>query len=252
MRGACVFAILSLAFLASPLAAQSSRNIVSSARTAVKPDFVFPEKNPVRIILFRPDIEVNEETVGGLDQPKADWSKQARLSLLSAMESEKIKRSFEFVQMDELTGKDAGVAEDYRSLFKVVINAAVEHKLFPGNKLPSKASQFNWTLGSGANQLAKNDAHNYGLYLFSYDSFPSAARSKSAVIGSLMGEGEARGQHYGYAALVDLKSGDMVWINVDLKMRGDPRNPLGAAKRISELLSGFPTRKSGAAPGKSK
>lgn len=252
MRGISIFATISLMCTAMPTTAQNARNLVPSARTEIKPDFAFPSNEPVRILLFRPDIEVTEETVGGLDQPKADWTQKARIALLDALTEDQRRRTHEFVQMDQLQNVQAADAEEYRSLFKLIINAAIEHKFYPGNKLPSKAARFDWTLGTGANKLGGDGIYNYGLFLRSYDSFPSASRSRASVIGSLMGEGEVRGKHYGYAALVDLTTGDMVWINVNLRMLSDTRTPDGAGKRITELLSGFPSRMSKIPMGKSK
>jgi hypothetical protein len=57
-----------------------------------------------------------------------------------------------------------------------------------------------------------------------------------------MGAGAARGSHFGYAGLVDLKNGDILWLNVDLKATGDVRTAEGAAQRIEQLLNGFPGR----------
>ena len=252
MRGLCVFATLSLAFASMPAEGQDSRNLIPSVRSGIKSDFAFPAGAPVRILLFRPDVEVTEETVGGLDQPKANWTEKARTALIAALAKDQNLRMNELQQMAELTNEEASAAEDYRALFKVIIGAAVDHKLYPGNKLPSKANRFDWTLGPGVGQFAKSKDNSYGFFLYSYDSFPSAARNKSAVIGALMGEGESRGKHVGYAGLIDLKTGDLVWINTDLRMTGDIRTPVGAASRIAELLKKFPERKVVNVTGKTK
>jgi len=56
------------------------------------------------------------------------------------------------------------------------------------------------------------------------------------------------GVHQGYAGLVDLKTGDLVWFNLDPLSGGDPRDAEGAAKRVRELLTAFPTSGPAAAP----
>ncbi len=252
MRGICVFVILLLTSTALPVAANDARSLVPSVRSGVNPNFAFPADGPIRILLFRPDVEVTEETVGGLDQPKADWTEKARVALIGALANEQNLRTNELQQMAELSDEQMSVAEDYRALFKVIISAAVDHKLYPGNKLPSKADRFDWTLGPGVGQFTKSDGHNYGFFFYSYDSIPSVARNKSAVIGALLGETESRGKHVGYAGLIDLKTGDLVWLNTDLRMMGDIRTPIGAARRIAELLKYFPERKAINVYGKTK
>ena len=54
------------------------------------------------------------------------------------------------------------------------------------------------------------------------------------------GIGVKSGEHAGYAGLVDLKNGDLVWLNADGAMGGDVRNDEGASKRVRELLEDFP------------
>ena len=48
------------------------------------------------------------------------------------------------------------------------------------------------------------------------------------------------GVHIGYAGLVDLETGDLVWLNADRKMGGDVRTGDGAVKRVTQLLEDFP------------
>jgi hypothetical protein len=59
---------------------------------------------------------------------------------------------------------------------------------------------------------------------------------------ALLGPGLAvqSGEHIGYAGLVDLKTGDLLWLNADGAMGGDVREPDGAQKRMRQLLEDFP------------
>ena len=55
-----------------------------------------------------------------------------------------------------------------------------------------------------------------------------------------VGAGVTSGEHHGFAGLVDLKTGDLLWLNADFAMGGDVRKPDGAQKRVSQLLEEFP------------
>ena len=50
--------------LAPPACAQEA--------SAAKSGFVFPRDGPVRILVFRPDVRVGEQSTGGLNEPNAD------------------------------------------------------------------------------------------------------------------------------------------------------------------------------------
>ncbi|NJM49573.1 MAG: hypothetical protein HC843_00620, partial [Sphingomonadales bacterium] len=102
-----------------------------------------------------------------------------------------------------------------------------------------------WTLGPTTQKLSElGGGADYGLFLYSYDSYGSTGRKAAQIVGLILAANLIpSGVHIGYAALVDLKTGDMVWINADISMGGDIRTQEGAEKRVMQLLEGFPSRK---------
>lgn len=209
--------------------------------SAVKPGFVLPAGEP-RILVFRPDIAVGEQTTGGLNEPNAEWTRTARANLIAALAKAPVMQGNRVVLAPDLQGPEGAVLGDYTALFKTVAQAAFSHKMFPGNRLPTKKSDFDWTLGEGAAAL-KPLGGDYGLFFLTYDSYGSTGRKVAQILGAVMGLGlMSSGIHIGYAGLVDLKTGDLVWLNADTAMGGDPRDTLGADKRMAQLLSDFPKK----------
>jgi hypothetical protein len=216
-------------------------------KSATKAGFTFPRDGPVRILVFRPDVRVGAQSTGGLNEPNADWTTAARKNIADALDTAQVARSNEIKPMPELEGDDGKLLADYRALFRAVTDAVVQHKLFPGNRLPTKKEAFNWTLGPGVAKLGQIGGGDYGLFLFTNDSYGSAGRKAAQVVGLLFGAYIPSGVHVGYAGLVDLKTGELVWINADVSMGGDVREVDGATKRVGQLLEDFPVRE-GAVP----
>lgn len=238
------WAVLVLALL--PIQAAHAQ-LGGTEATAVREDFAFPA-GPVRILVFRPDVRVGEQTTGGLNEPRADWTLRARDNILVALRKAQAERGSELILVPEQQGERAALVADYTALFKAVADAAFTHKLFPGNRLPTKKNRFDWTLGSGAAQLRQLGG-DYGLFLYTYDSYGSTGRKVAQALGLLLGGGLIpSGVHIGYAGLVDLTSGDLVWINADLQMGGDVRDPVGAEKRVAQLLEEFPLKRRAGVP----
>jgi hypothetical protein len=211
--------------------------------SASKKGFAFPTDRPVRILVFRPDVRVGEQSTGGLNEPNADWTAAARKNITDALDRAQIAGGAATIKpMPELEGADGKLLADYRALFRAVTGAVVEHKLFAGNRLPTKKADFNWTLGPGIARLGEVGEGDYGLFLYTYDSYGSAGRKAAQVVGLLFGVGITSGVHIGYAGLVDLKTGELVWINADVQMGGDVRETDGATKRVAQLLEEFPGR----------
>ena len=58
---------------------------------------------------------------------------------------------------------------------------------------------------------------------------------------ALFGVGLAGGAQVGYASLVDLRDGRVVWFNDLRRPRGDLREAGAAAETLEALLMGFPS-----------
>jgi hypothetical protein len=234
--------ILAFLMLGLPAITAHAQSGMTSEKSAIKQGFAFPQKGSVRILLFRPDVSVAEQSTGGMDQPNADWTVQARDHLVTALGRAQTARSNGMKVMPELQGEDARIMADYGSLFKAMIDAVMTHELFPGNILPTKKGSFNWTMGPGISRLGVVGEGDYGLFVYSYDSYGSSGRKALEVAGLVNGIDARSGTHMGYAGLVDLKTGDLIWVNANVQMRGDVRTADGAVKRVAQLLSGFPAR----------
>ena len=207
----------------------------------MKPGFTMPADKPVRILVFRPDVKVGSQSAGGVVTPNAEWTASARKYLSEAMVAAKPGGASEVVFMPELEGENAALLADYRSLFKGVANTVLQYRLFKGNRLPTKITGFEYTLGTGVAQLGALGGGDYGLFIVTDDAYGSAGRKMLQIFAAAaVGASVSSGVHTGYAGLVDLKTGDLVWINADFKMGGDVRDAEGATKRVAQLLEDFP------------
>ena len=214
----------------------------------IRPGFVLPA-GEARILVFRPDIAVGSQTTGGLNEPNAEWTRAARANLLAALARAPVMQGHRVTLAPDGAAQANPLLDDYTALFKTVAQAAFSHKMFPGNRLPTKKSDFDWTLGEGAAALRPLGG-DYGLFFLTYDSYGSTGRKVAQVLGLLLGGGLIpAGVHVGYAGLVDLKTGDLVWLNADTGIGGDPRDAAGADKRIAQLLEDFPNKAGGGPTG---
>lgn len=235
---AAIVAAVLLAFLPHLASAQL---LGGSSRVKLDKEFAFPKDQPVRIVVFRPDVSVGALTSGGVQQPNAEWTESARNNLVEAVRSDLAADMGEAVFLAEQDGEDAAYVAQYQSLFRAVGGAIVTHK-FGAQKLPTKKGKFDWTLGPGAAHLGEIGRGNYGLFLYTKDNFGTGGRKALQIFAALARVSIAAGIHQSYAALIDLATGQIVWFNVDFQSGGDPRTGEGAAKRIGQLLKTLPGR----------
>ena len=76
------------------------------------------------------------------------------------------------------------------------------------------------------------------------DSYASAERVAATIILAVVGIGiHPGGVQVGYASLVDLNTGRIVWFNQLARSTGDLREPEKAAETLDVLLARFPSPK---------
>ena len=211
---------------------------------------MLPEDRGIKVIVFRPDVRVGTLRTAGLDEPNADWTDAARANILAEMKTQAKAIGLDFAFLGDLEGADAETLNQYRSLFIAVSSSATQHGVF-GNHLPTKEIpksaenpkrkwRVDWTLGPGIEKLQKITGGDYGLFFFTHDAYGSSGRKAAVIFAAMWGVAAPFGVHEGYAGLVDLRTGDLVWFNTNPAIGGDPREAEGATKRVAQLLQDFP------------
>lgn len=222
------------------------------AKTKSDTTFTFPKDKPINIVLFRPDIEVATLGTSGVPSPNPDWTADARKHFMTAMNGNPNAKINQVKLFEEQTGENADILNEYQSLFRAVGGSIMLHsymlKLPTKKVVGQKKRKFDWTLGPGASKLGEIGGGNYGLFTYSYDAYATAGRKVFQFFMAMaIGYLPPGGQHFSYAALVDLDSGNVVWFNFYGSKKGDIRTAEGAAERVTTLLSTLPLRE-GEAP----
>ncbi|MBA2936495.1 hypothetical protein HZF05_20635 [Sphingomonas sp. CGMCC 1.13654] len=222
-------------------------SVPSIAKPLAAPGYDVPAGKPMRIVVLRPDVEVGSLTAGGVAEPNADWTATARGLLGTSLDSEAKAHGNTIVMMPDLQGDDGQTVADYQALFRAVSDAIVQHKVLPGQRLPTKKEAFDWTLGPGASKLGDlAGGADYALMLYDRDSFGTAGRKALQIFTllatSAIGAGVfiPGGVHICYASLVDLRTGNVVWFNLLPSSAGDIRTAEGSGAVVNKLLTGMP------------
>jgi hypothetical protein len=190
------------------------------------------------VLIVEPDIELTELLTSGVQQPRADWTASAREHVTAALDAALASRQARLSHYR--VAQDSELKDRQRQtilLHEAVGLSILLHRHF-GVPLPHKGEAFDWTLGPGVRALDP-DAR-YALFVFVRDSYATGERKAAMAIGMLFGVGLSLGQQVGFASLVDLDDGRVVWFNLLNSQTGDLRNPQGAAESVAKLLDGVP------------
>ena len=211
-----------------------------------------PPQGDYRLLVMRPDVTVGSVTTGGMVEPRADWTEQARANLIAALKSQQAERGGKVLVLerrDQLPSIDADQLAELERLHSAVGNSIALHK-YMGAYLPTKRRRgLDYTLGQEAVELGRKTGYDYALFLYAEDSFASGGRVALQVLGiagcfvGFCAPNIGGGGQFAYASLVDLRTGEVVWFNVleagsqiaGIEV-GDIRSPQGAAQMVDRLL----------------
>ncbi len=190
------------------------------------------------IVLMPPDIRYYLLTASGVPEPNAEWTEAARANFQSALldYSKTIGANISAIDRDNLGPNEI----KYETLHSAVGISVIQNH-FGMYTLPSKAGNFDWSLGPGVSEIGSQYDADYALFVYYRDYQASGGRIAFAILAAAAGVGVGAGAEFGFASLVDLKSGDIVWFNVVNVGTGELREPNGAAKTVAALFKDIPT-----------
>lgn len=196
------------------------------------------EKVPpgAKVVLMPMDVELFSISAGGVAEPQAEWTDQALGYLKSAYQTKKADLGVDILELDD---QPDAVIDELNRLHGAV-GMAIRLHYFGPYQLPTKDGHFEWTLGEGVQAIRAKTGADYALFTFMRDSYASSGRVATIMIAALFGVGMTGGTQVGYASLVDLRDGRVVWFNQLLRARGDLRAADKARETLDALLDDFP------------
>jgi hypothetical protein len=192
-----------------------------------------------KVVVMPLDVELSELTAGGVQEPHAEWTEAALKNMHAALEDQAQQykvRLFDY-QGQRGTPEDQATCLDLVKLHRAVGNTVLLNHYNPMFQLPSKGAKFDWSLGPEAAAIARTQRADYALFIYVRDSYASSGRVAVMVVAAMFGAVAPGGTQVGFASLVDLKSGDIVWFNRLARAEGDLRTPKAAAETVKVLIS---------------
>lgn len=203
------------------------------------------------VVILPPAVHVESLTAGGVHEEQEEWSRQAEKNVMTAVEEQLKGRSglhIEYLSKDSLSKEIESNLMETQALFDAVSTSVLIHTYGPEPaRFPEKISNFDYTLGPEVNKLAgPADA----LLVIRADDHISTGGRKSLqtagmVLGALVGVimVPVGGSTVASAALVDARSGSLLWYNLAGSRGGyDLRDSASAHELVKRLLADFPVK----------
>lgn len=193
------------------------------------------------IIVALPEVTLSELTVTGMKDPKPEWSENAKKYLIQSIKEELEKKKYKISNFEP----DANSNPDTIQVLK--LNKVVSASIFLNDQLPTKKGKFEWTLGEDVklivpSDIPENEKPKYALFFEVEGTYSSAGRKLMTAVALVGGVGATTGAGQAVrATLVDLKTGQIVWYNLDIvSFTKDIRTQEGSKSEIVELFQKLP------------
>lgn len=190
------------------------------------------------LLVMQPDVELFSISGGGVVEPKADWTEQAHKYIHDALDR---KTAALGLRTRGLSEQDGDAFAEIGALHAAVARSISLHHMGGGNlALPTKDNKLDWSLGDAVRPIREKSGADYALFIWLRDSYASAERKVAIFALALLGVGVPGGMQTGYASLVDLQTGKVMWFNRLARGTGDLREADTADETVNALLAQFP------------
>jgi len=188
-----------------------------------------PTALSTKTILVMPlDVELSRLQASGLREPQAQWTADAKGHITGALDDYLSGVCVKLVSHGDELGQLSENRLQLLKLHEAVGQAILLHKASQGAQfsLPTKEDRFDWTLGPTVSELRDTYDADYALFVFVRDSYSTGGRVAAQILMAvLFGANLQGGSTASFASLVDLRTGDLAWLNVvggayDLRERG--------------------------------
>lgn len=193
---------------------------------------------PKKVVVLPANIEVYEVTAGDVSEEVPEWSAEASRNVLKALsETIKTEKSLSEVGFPRLVPAKSAVVDEHVALYKLVADTAAT------TDLDHKVRRFDFSIGPGLSTLQRDTGADAAIMVYGRDYVSTAGRKAKAVLGNLpivgafTGPPPRLGRSWIGIGVIDLRTGDLLWLNSET--RGSTSNLRDAADAKDIIRSIF-------------
>jgi hypothetical protein len=213
-----------------------------AAMSAVNPALTqSPAARPKKVVLLPPQVFVYELSAGGVPTRMADWEASARDNLAAA--ATRLSREaglFELVPAPALDPLLADQLEAHIGLYERVAQSVFVYGRGDQDAWAHKKNEFDYTVGPGLAFLRQQTGADAALIVLGSDYISSGGRRAAFIAGLMLGVVMPLGQSFITAGIVDLTTGDVLWMSFDSSASMDSRTPADVDALMHDLYQTWP------------
>ena len=205
--------------------------------TVIQIDKLDSVDESANILVMSPDVKYYLLTASGVPELEPEWTESARVNFSRSLLDFAADNEVDVMTMPE-DAQLSDVEISYQKLYSAVGSTVLSHH-YGQFKLPTKKGVFDWGLGPGVSEIGDKYGAEYALFTYYREYKASGGRVALSFFAALAGVGLATGGEIGFASLIDLRSGDIVWFN-KITTGGELRDMQNARLTVDNLFKNIP------------
>lgn len=190
-----------------------------------------------RFVLMDLDIQCSAVTASGMEEPNAAWTQLCRKAIENALADFLADRRAELVVYDA----DAIAPERLERYYQIArLYDAVGSAILNRADYPTSEDKTDWSMGTSVQIIREDHDADYALFITMRDQYETGGRVAMRLAFAMIGMMTAPATQQGFAALVDLETGNVVWFNQLFSAAGDLRDKESAREAVDALLDDSP------------
>lgn len=197
---------------------------------------------PKKVVVIPVSVKVFETTAGGVSEEVPDWSSEASASVFKAVSSALNKSAgMQEFSMLRLSAAETAIIDEHMALYQLVVNTASHIDL------KHKYRRFDYGIGPGLAALLGKTGADAVVMVYGRDYASTAGRKTKAVLGkipivNIFTGGEVQlGHSFVHIGLIDLKTGDLLWMNSKYRDgSSNLRDGEDAQDMVGEIFKWYP------------
>lgn len=199
------------------------------------------EARPKKVVLLPPQVFVFELSAGGVSTRMTDWEATARDNLTTAATRRAhALKLFELLPAPPLEASDLDQLDAHIGLYDRVAHSVFVYGRGEQAAWAHKQNEFDYTVGPGLAFLRERTGADAALIVLGSDFISSSGRKAAFFAGLVLGVVMPLGQSFMTAGLVDLKTGDVLWMSFDASSRMDSRQASDVDALMQTLYQTYP------------
>lgn len=199
---------------------------------------------PKKVVVLPADVLVRELSAGGVLEKVPEWGKRSSENLTKALsEIGQANEQFTVVDMPALSDEEQETLDQSIATFMTVGVTAHNMLLLGGSAWEHKRKEFDYTLGPGLAFLKEKTGADAALLVAGDDIVSSSGRKAAVVFAALVGAQLATGRSVAVTSMVDLATGNLLWMHYDQSGTKDLKDYESAKEMVAGIIGKYPNEK---------